>query len=106
MTIKEYFDNKFEQALSIVRRYDLDFYKFGIFGSYSRGDYDASSDIDIVIIFNELPPRRITANLRCDLDDLNVDLAVLLKSSFDNPSSAFTKSVVRDFREINLYERN
>lgn len=100
--VKEYLDNKLNDAIEIIKAHNLEYEKVGIFGSYARGDYNGSSDIDIVMIFKELPPRYKTADLRWDLEPIDVDYTVLLESTFNNPKTVFQKEVVRDFKEIIL----
>ena len=90
------------RSINIVKESNIEFVEFGIFGSIARNEYDCNSDIDIVIIVNALPDKRDIADLRCRLEESNCDLAVLLKDSFDNPTSMFHKKVKEDYRRIVL----
>lgn len=52
-----------------------------LFGSYARGDADASSDLDLLVIEPEAPtPRAESARLRRELRDLEVALDVIVVS--------------------------
>ena len=40
-----------ERAAPVLERNDVEF--AGIFGSYARGDYDAESDIDVLVVLKD-----------------------------------------------------
>ena len=94
------FEERLRKAIITIKSSNIDYINIGIFGSYSRGDYKATSDIDIVVIVNKLPDRNIRATLRDDLDEIGCDVTYMLKSTFENPWNEFSKVVVRDFKEI------
>lgn len=95
--------NRIVDAVSIIRKSNIKCIEYGIFGSVARNDYNALSDLDIVMICYELPDKTLIANLRDELDDINCDLAVVLKDNFDEPKTAFHKAVKRDYRRIEYY---
>ncbi|MBP0063052.1 nucleotidyltransferase domain-containing protein [Anaerobutyricum hallii] len=43
-----------------MQSYNLDYEEIGIFGSYARGDYKSTSDIDFCIIVKERPSHYIS----------------------------------------------
>lgn len=88
------------RSINIVKESNIKYVEFGVFGSIARDDYDCNSDIDIAIIVDMLPDKRDIADLRCRLEESNCDLAVLLKDSFDNPTSVFHKKVKEDYRRV------
>lgn len=70
----------------------LEFTELGIFGSYARGDYKATSDIDFYAIVTEHPDRVLSGNLRQDLVDMGADLVYIRKDS----DSLLSKEIRRD----------
>ena len=50
----------FGKCLSTIQSYNLDYEEIGIFGSYARGDYKSTSDIDFCIIVKERPSHYIS----------------------------------------------
>lgn len=102
MSVKDKFVNMLTQAFEIVDKSNIDYVKFGVFGSFARNEFNANSDIDFVLVVTEIPQRLDVALLRSKFDDLGCDIALLLEESFNNPQTAFAKNVVRDFKEIKL----
>lgn len=94
------FKNRLDKACEIIESSNIEYITIGTFGSYARGTYKSNSDIDIVMVVNELPNRRDRAILRDDLDEINCDITYMLKASFENPWNEFTRVVVRDFKEM------
>lgn len=92
--------NNFKQAVSIIKSYNLVFLELGVFGSFARNEYKCGSDIDFVLIVKEIPDRQLIADLRCDLEKIDCDLAVLLESSFRMPNTLFAKEVCKDYRRV------
>ena len=66
--------------------------KLRIFGSYARGDYKATSDIDFYAVVTERPDRVLSGNLRQDLEDMGADLVYIRKDS----DSLLSKEIRRD----------
>lgn len=93
----------FNTGTLIIRNSNIDYIEFGVFGSFSRNDYTCKSDVDFLIVVNEMPNKSDIASLKCDLDNVGCDLAILCKSTFDHPNSIFSESVKRDYRRI--YEK-
>ena len=94
------FEERLNKALGIIKASGYPYLEIGVFGSYSRGDFNGLSDIDLVAIVDEIPPRRQTAELRSDLDEIKCDFAVLLKSSLDSPKTVFASAVKRNYRRV------
>lgn len=69
--------------------------KFILFGSYSRGDYDTESDVDVMVLINELEPRKY--------DDTLLELEVDLSIAFDVVLSIFVENEA-EYREARHYK--
>lgn len=93
-------------AIKLIKQSGIKYIEFGLFGSVARGEYNTLSDIDIVILVNEIPDKYAIAKLRAALDDNHCDLAFMLIKNFENPSTLFHKEVKRDYRRIYLNEQN
>ena len=85
------------KALQMILDSGIEFIELGIFGSYARNEYTALSDIDILAIVNEHPPRIISGELREDLDAIGVDLIYVTPNYFDNSDSLFAREVREDY---------
>lgn len=57
--VMEAMEERLEKCLSTIQSYNLDYEEIGIFGSYARGDYKSTSDIDFCIIVKERPSHYI-----------------------------------------------
>lgn len=101
--IEKLFISKISNAMNIIDSYNLSYTEYGLFGSVARGDYNASSDLDIVMIFKNLPERAIISKLRLELEEIDCDLAILLVDNFNKPKNAFHKDVRKDYRRIKRY---
>lgn len=105
MSVESKFIDALTKAFNIIKETEIEYEKFGIFGSFARNEITPNSDIDFVLVVRELPSRMEIAMLRDKFDDIDCDIAFLLSSSFNNPVTAFAKNVVRDFKEIKLWVR-
>ena len=98
LVIKAFKDRELK-ALQMILDSGIEFIELGIFGSYARNEYTAISDIDILAIVNEHPPRHVSGNLREDLDTIGVDLIYATQNYFDNSDSLFARKVREDYIE-------
>ena len=48
--IVEMMENRLAKCLNVIESYNLNYEEIGIFGSYARGSYKATSDIDFCVI--------------------------------------------------------
>lgn len=90
--LKPHFDARCLQCVECILNSGLEFTELGIFGSYARGDYKATSDIDFYAIVTEHPDRVLSGNLRQDLEDMGADLVYIRKDS----DSLLSKEIRRD----------
>ena len=68
-------DQKFDQVVSILTRHSAQ--KISVFGSYARGEADAKSDLDILVVFTERKSLMDIVGIEIELSEaleLKVDL--------------------------------
>ena len=100
------FEEREKKALNMILNSGIEFVEIGIFGSYARNEYTALSDIDILIIVNEHPPRSLSGNLREELESIKVELVYSTKEYFYNSDSLFAKQLRNDYiRRIRCGEK-
>lgn len=91
------FEEREKKAFDMILNSGLEFIELGIFGSYARNEYTSLSDIDILAIVKERPSRRLSGNLREDLESIKVDLVYSTKEYFHNSDSLFAKQLRNDY---------
>lgn len=96
-----------KKAVSIVcKNYDVD--RAYLFGSYSRGEADEKSDVDIRIDSKKDNPKLKSilkvCSLQCDLEKLlhkNVQIITCLPEPNDKINAIFRKNILKD--EVLIY---
>jgi predicted nucleotidyltransferase len=89
------FKDREAAVLQIILNSGITFDAIGIFGSYARGDYKGTSDIDFFVI-GDKPDKVTKGELYSDADDLGADIAFMSEDYFRNDSSLFARNVRRD----------
>lgn len=69
--------NNFKQAVSLIKNSNIVFLEAGVFGSFARNEYKCGSVVDFVLIVKEIPDRKLIADLRYSLDEIEYDLVIL-----------------------------
>ncbi len=101
--VEHHLVDKAIQGVKIIEEADFRYVEYGLFGSVARGDFDGTSDVDFVMIVDEIPDSTKIAITRSKLEEIKCDFAVLLKSHFDMPNSVFEKAVKRDYRRLKVH---
>lgn len=99
-TVENRFHERAEEVGELIRSSGIDYVKFGVFGSYARKEYTASSDIDFCVVVDSKPDRWKVGALRESADLLNADITVVSLEYFNNDDSNFAKQLRRDFVEV------
>lgn len=95
------FKGRLKQALQLIDSYNIDYQKIGIFGSYARNEYNSRSDIDLCLIVNSKPSRKISGSLREECELIGVDIVFVTQEYFESNTSRFAEKLRRDWRDIN-----
>lgn len=98
--LQEKFERRLEAAMNLIKEYGVSYRQIGIFGSFARGAYKGTSDIDICMIVDEHPPRAISGALREDCEQIGVDIVFVTVDYFNNSKERFAQKLRRDFREL------
>lgn len=98
--VENNFKQREREVADLIRSSGIDYVKFGIFGSYARMEYTASSDIDFCIIVNSKPNRCHSGALRESAELLGTDITIVSLDYFNNDDSNFAKQLRRDFIEV------
>lgn len=85
-------ENVREQILNIIKKYSE--YKFKLFGSRARGDYQRTSDIDIAIFENV--DRNKEFKIRNDFDDLDIIYKIDLVFVTEKTKKELVDSIKKD----------
>ena len=100
--IKLVFDERLKKITDMIKAAITDYEEFGIFGSYARGDFISTSDIDFCIITNNRPNRRVTGCLREDADILGADIIFITPKFFKTDNSIFAENLRRDYIQLEV----
>lgn len=98
--VEKHFAERKEKVADLIRNSGITYCKFGVFGSYARGEYTALSDIDFCIIVDQKPSRYQMGSLREDADMLGADITFVSSDYFYNDDSPFSNQLRRDFQEV------
>ena len=102
-TVKQNFTDRKNACLELFRMANIVNAKIGIFGSYVRDEYKATSDIDFCVITDDRPPRSVVGGLKEDFEINGADIIFVNNDYFNHDPSDFAVQLRRDFKEI-VYE--
>lgn len=92
----EKFHQRESQALQLIKDSGLKFLEVGVFGSYARCEYTGRSDIDVIMILEDIMRNDTTISLRSALDDIKVQLVYETIDVFED-KGFFARQVQRDY---------
>ncbi len=99
-SVEQHFASRLEKCLNLIQEYGITYEEIGVFGSYAREDYLATSDIDICIITEERPERRISGELREEAEELRIDIVYVTREYYENSTEPFARQLRRDYRKV------
>ena len=99
--LKQAFDKRLEDAIKLIKDFNIEYEKIGVFGSYARGTFKGSSDIDICLVVEKKPPRWVSGELRELCEMKGVDVVFVTSDYFENSQDRFAIKLRSDWREIN-----
>ena len=89
------FKDRLNKCVDIIKNSSIKYQSFGIFGSYARNDYKASSDIDFCIIVPEKPERWMMGALREELEMLHADVVFVTPQYFEHDNSCSVTCILQ-----------
>lgn len=98
--VLEAFKLRETKVLELIKSYNIVFSEVGVFGSYARNDFKASSDIDFCIITESRPDRRTSGSLREEAELLGADIVYVTPLYFTTDDSLFARNLRRDYRRL------
>ena len=70
--------------------------EIGVYGSFARGDYKATSDVDLYVLYESIPNKVLKGELYEAAYELDIDLLICEQKQFYESTSVFTKNVMKD----------
>lgn len=70
--------------------------EIGVYGSFARGDYKATSDVDLYVLYESLPNKVQKGELYETAYEVDVDLLICEQKQFYESTSVFTRNVMKD----------
>lgn len=98
--LQEHFNERLEKAVRLIDSYGIKYEELGIFGSFARGEFTNRSDIDICLIVKEHPERGLSGSMRCDAEEMGVDVVYVTREYFDSSNEWFAQNLRKDYRRI------
>lgn len=98
--IEQHFKEREAKVLELLRTSGISYLEIGVYGSYARGDYKGTSDIDVCVIVEEHPDRHISGEIRSDAEELGADIIYVTSKYFQTDTSLFAANLRRDYRRI------
>lgn len=99
VSVREQKEKIIELAIDTVKQYVTNYSEIGLFGSVARGNYSASSDVDLYIISDTKIDKYKKAELSSDLEELGVDIVFLTNEDvIRNKEHLLVKNILRDRR--------
>lgn len=103
--IKPEMDKRFRECLDIILKSEVNFKELGVFGSYARGDYNSTSDIDFYMIVDSKPDRIKSCLLRELLDEKKAELLFITTDTFNKSETLLYENIRRDCRKVEINEK-
>ncbi len=94
------FEKRLKRSLELIEEYDISYEEVGVFGSYARGEYKSTSDIDLCVITQHRPDRRTSGSLREETEILRVDIVFVSREYFEFSEEPFAKELRKYYRRI------
>lgn len=95
---------RLKKGLALIKSSGIEWLEIGIFGSFAREDYKATSDIDFCVKVEEIPNYKVSGRLREELELLGADLVWVTPKSFKESDSLFMRNLRRDYRAVLVKE--
>lgn len=80
--------------------------EIGIYGSYARETYKATSDVDMYVLYEKVPERIQKGELYELAYEMGIDLLIASEENFYKTDSVFCKNIMRDRKILWRQEKN
>lgn len=94
------FQRRLEQVVALIDSYEIPYEEIGIFGSYARKEYKATSDIDVCILSDCRPNRRVSGELREEAELLQVDIIFVTPKFLEESQEPLAIQLRKDYRRV------
>lgn len=98
--VKEKFQKRLRMFIELLKEYQIEYDEIGIFGSYARGNYKTTSDIDVAIITDNRPDMKTSGSFREEAELLGVDVVYMTRESFEYSNRAFNQRVRKEYVKV------
>lgn len=98
--VEEKFKKRLQLFIELLKEYQIEYDEVGIFGSYARGNYKTTSDIDIAIITDNRPDMRTSGSFREEAELLGVDVVYMTRESFEYSNRIFSQRVRKEYVKL------
>lgn len=99
-SVLKHFKQRESDILELIKQSGIEYREIGVFGSYARGDFKATSDIDFCIITENRPSLAVSGGLRGDAEILGADIIYVTPKYFETDASPFAKNLRKDYRRL------
>ena len=99
---RKYFKDKEEKGLAMIEEAIPEAIEVGLFGSYARDQHTLLSDIDFYVVTPTKLDRHRISELRCNMDEENMDVFFMSKEYYDTSEDIIVKNIKRDRRILHV----
>ena len=94
------FKKRLDLVVQLIQKSTIEYHDIGVFGSYARGEYKATSDIDICVIADKKPDRYTSGELREEAELHNVDVVYVTQEYFQYSMEPFAIQIRKDYKSV------
>ncbi|MFI3212636.1 MAG: nucleotidyltransferase domain-containing protein [Eubacteriales bacterium] len=98
--VEEDFKQRLSHTIRLIQSYQVEYLEIGIFGSYARGEYKSTSDIDVCVVVKEKPSRYVSGELREEADIMRVDIVFVTPDYLQSGEEPFAIQLRQDYQRI------
>lgn len=102
--VREHFENRLDNLIKKIDASGLVYEELGVFGSYARDDFKATSDIDVIVI-TDCKDVYLLSDLRTEAELVKADVVFATREVFETSNELLFKNIRRDYRRIKYYEK-
>ena len=100
--VRQLMEERLKALVQKVDESDLLYEELGVFGSYARGEYKSTSDVDLCVI-TDCCDRVLLSDLRTEAELLQADIVFVTRHIFNCSDKLIHRNIRRDYRRVKLY---